>query len=62
MGGVKLKTVEEEKDIGGTIHNSLKPSRHCKKVADTANAVLRQLTKISIFGTAGFSKNCIYNT
>ena len=45
MGGVKLKTVEEEKDIGGTIHNSLKPSRHCKKVADTANAVLRQLTK-----------------
>ena len=45
MGGVKLETVEEEKDIGVVIHNSLKPSRHCKKVADTANAVLRQLTK-----------------
>ena len=45
MGGVKLETVEEEKDIGVVIHNSLKPSRHCKKVADTASAVLRQLTK-----------------
>ena len=45
MGGSKLKVVEEEKDIGVTVHNSLKPSRHCKKIADTANAVLRQLTR-----------------
>ena len=45
MDGIKLKTVEEEKDIGVTIHKSLKPSAHCKRVADTANAVLRQLTK-----------------
>ena len=45
MGGKILKTVDEEKDIGVTIHNSLKPSRHCKKIADTANAVLGQLTR-----------------
>ena len=45
MGGTTLRAVEEEKDIGVTIHNSLKPSRHCKKIADTANAVLRQLTR-----------------
>ena len=45
MSGIKLKVVEEEKDIGVTIHSSLKPSEHCKRVADTANAVLRQLTK-----------------
>ena len=45
MSGKKLMVVEEEKDIGVTIHSSLKPSKHCKRVADTANAVLRQLTK-----------------
>ena len=45
MAGTKLKVVEEEKDIGVIIHKSLKPSAHCKRVADTANAVLRQLTK-----------------
>ena len=31
MAGVKLREVEEEKDIGVTIHNSLKPAKHCKK-------------------------------
>ena len=45
MSGKKLMVVEEEKDIGVTIHSSLNPSKHCKRVADTANAVLRQLTK-----------------
>ena len=40
MAGKKLQVVEEEKDIGVLIHNCLKPSKHCKKVADTANAVL----------------------
>ena len=45
MSGTKLNTVEEEKDIGVTVHASLKPSKHCKKVAATASAVLRQLAK-----------------
>ena len=39
MGGTKPKEVEEEKDIGVTVHNSLKPSKHCKRISDTANAV-----------------------
>ena len=45
LSGVALTVVEEEKDIGVTVHSSLKPSKHCQKVAATASAVLRQLTK-----------------
>ena len=45
MSGKLLAKVEEEKDIGVTVHSSLKPSRHCQKIAATSNAVLRQLTK-----------------
>ena len=45
MAGEGLTVVEEEKDIGVTVSSSLKPSKHCQKVAATANAVLRQLTK-----------------
>ena len=45
MAGEGLTVVEEEKDIGVTVSSSLKPSKHRQKVAATANAVLRQLTK-----------------
>ena len=45
MAGEGLTVVEEEKDIGVTVSSSLKPSKHCQKVAATANSVLRQLTK-----------------
>ena len=45
MAGIKLNEVEEEKDIGVTIQSNLKPSKHCQKIAGTASAVLRQLTK-----------------
>ena len=31
MSGKLLAKVEEEKDIGVTVHSSLKPSRHCQK-------------------------------
>ena len=37
--------MEEEKDIGVTVHRSLKPARHCKKAAGIAGAVLRQLAR-----------------
>ena len=37
--------VEEEKDIGVTVHKSLKPAKHCRKAAGIAGAVLRQLTR-----------------
>ena len=61
MAGEGLTVVEEEKDIGVTVSSSLKPSKHCQKVAATANAVLRQLQKISITETGMFSKNYMYN-
>ena len=31
--------------IGILVHQSLRPSKHCKKAADMAGAVLRQITK-----------------
>ena len=43
MGGVELTTVDEEKDVGVTVYKSLKPGRHCKRAADTATGVLRQI-------------------
>ena len=45
MAGEKLVVVEEEKDIGVLVQKNMKPSKHCKKSADIAGAVLRQLTK-----------------
>ena len=35
----EVLTVVEEKDIGVTVHSSLKPSKHCQKIAATASAV-----------------------
>ena len=43
MDGKELATVEEEKDIVVIVHKSLKPSKQCKKAADTAGAVLRTI-------------------
>jgi hypothetical protein len=40
-----LSTVEEEKDIGVLVHNSLKPAKHCEKAANMAGAVLRQIQR-----------------
>jgi hypothetical protein len=45
MNGVKLTVVEEEKDVGITVHKSLKPARHCQRVAATAMGVLRQMAR-----------------
>ena len=45
MSGVRLEVVEEERDIGVIVHKSLKPTKQCKKAADMASAVLRQLCK-----------------
>ena len=45
MGGQKLKIVEEEKDVGITVHRSLKSTKHCQKAAGMANAVLTQLSR-----------------
>ena len=45
MSGQQLVEVEEEKDIGVTVHRSLKPAKHCKKVAGIAGGVLQQLVR-----------------
>jgi len=45
MAGTVLEEVEEEKDVGVTVHRSLKPSRHCQKAAGLATGVLKQLAK-----------------
>ncbi len=45
MRGEALQVVEEEKDVGVIVHKSLKPSNNCKKAANTAKAVLRQIAR-----------------
>ena len=45
MENENMTVVEEEKDIGVLIQKNLKPSKHCKKAADIASAVLRQLAR-----------------
>ena len=44
MNGEKFMEVEEERDIGVLVHKSLKPTRHCKKAAATAGAVLKTIS------------------
>jgi ribonucleases P/MRP protein subunit RPP40 len=45
MQGTKLVEIEEEKDVGVVVHNSLKPSRQCQKAAASGLGVLHQLRK-----------------
>ena len=45
MDGCKLGTTECERDIGVLIRNNLKPSQQCKNAAQTAGAVLAQITR-----------------
>ena len=49
MEGERLMSVKEEKDLGVTIHNSLKPSIQCCKAALKANQVLGQLSRAVIY-------------
>lgn len=45
INGHILEETESEKDVGVTIHRTLKPGKHCERVAATARSVLRQITK-----------------
>ena len=45
MDGVKLKTVDSERDIGVCITANMKPSAQCTDAANKAKAVLNQLTR-----------------
>jgi len=45
MSGKVLGITEEERDIGVTVTNNLKPSRQCQKAAQTAFTVLSQILR-----------------
>jgi len=45
MGDRKLRTTEEEKDLGVIIHKSAKPSRQCREAANKANKVLGHIKR-----------------
>ena len=49
MDGRQLESVDSEKDVGVTIHKSLKPSLQCSKAAAKANLVLGQLARAVTF-------------
>jgi hypothetical protein len=40
-----LALVDEEVDVGITVHSSLKPTRHCEKAANTAMSVLKLIER-----------------
>jgi ribonucleases P/MRP protein subunit RPP40 len=45
MQDTKLVEVKEEKDVGVTIHKSMKPARQCQKAATTGLGELHKLRK-----------------
>ena len=45
MGGMSLKEVDFEKDVGVLLHKSFRPSLQCAKAAAKANSVLGQLCR-----------------
>jgi ribonuclease P/MRP protein subunit RPP40 len=49
MRGKKLMVTKEERDIGVSVGDNLKPSAQCKKAAQIANAVLGQLHRAFYF-------------
>ena len=49
MDGRQLESVDSEKDVGVTIHKSLKPSLQCSKAANKANLILGQLARAVTF-------------
>ena len=45
MNGKSLSKTENERDIGVMVSNNLKPAQQCRKAAQTASAVLGQITR-----------------
>jgi hypothetical protein len=45
MNGQRLITIPEERDIGVTISNNLKPSAKCTKADRTAKSLLGQIRR-----------------
>ena len=45
MGGVTLENTTNERDIGVTVSDNLKPGQQCRKAAQTASTVLSQIMR-----------------
>ena len=45
MGGVTLENTTNERDIGVTVSDNLKPGQQCRKAAKTASTVLGQIMR-----------------
>ena len=45
INGIRLEVSVKERDIGVTTSDNLKPAQQCKKAAQTASAVLAQITR-----------------
>jgi hypothetical protein len=45
MKGTLLGTTEQAKDVGVYITPTMKPGEHCRKTANKAKGVLKQITK-----------------
>jgi hypothetical protein len=45
IGGVRLDTTKEERDIGVTVSSNLKPGAQCSKAAGSAATVLGQISR-----------------
>jgi len=48
MGGIVLRTTEEERDLGVIVNSSAKPSRQCAEAAGKANKVLGMIKRTII--------------
>jgi hypothetical protein len=60
----ELTEVEEEKDIGVLVHQSLKPAKYCEKSANMAAAILRQIERnfhYTVETDAEYLSNCTSN-
>jgi ribonuclease P/MRP protein subunit RPP40 len=56
MEGRVLEAVEQEKDMGVMVHNTLKPSLQCARAAARANAILGQLSRAVTYRDMNFLK------
>ena len=45
MNGVKLLHVTDERDVGVNISETLKPTKHCTKIVNTAKGILRNISR-----------------
>ena len=60
MNGLVLESVEEERDIGVVVENSLTSSLQCAEAARRATGVLTQITKAFLYRFLGLTKDNIY--